>query len=269
MEAGKILIVDDETNIRRGLKAVLIKDGHDVKDVASAEEALHLLLSFSCEVAIVDIRMSGMSGVELLHEIKERWPIISVILLTGHGTLETAMTAVKEGAFDYLLKPSQPDEIRQTVFSAIAASRRQREEMQLFNSLRSSLQRMEELPASPSPTPDPQSNEQVEQRHIRVGDLQIDLPAHEVRLGGEIISLSPSEFQLLVVLAKRPGEVIDYVTLVKLALDYEAESWEAKELIKRHIFSLRQKMEPEPASPRYILNVRGIGYRLASPENLS
>jgi DNA-binding response OmpR family regulator len=269
MEAGKILIVDDETNIRRGLKAVLTKDGHDVRDVAGAEEALHLLLSFSCEVAVVDIRMSGMSGVELLHEIKERWPIISVILLTGHGTLETAMTAVKEGAHDYLLKPSQPDEIRQTVFSALAASRRQREEIQLFSSLRSSLQRMEELPSNPSPTADALSNKQANTRYINIGVLRIDLPAHEVRLGDEIISLSPSEFKLLVVLANRPGEVIDYVTLVQLTLDYEAESWEAKELIKRHIFSLRQKVEPEPASPRYILNVRGVGYRLASPENLS
>ena len=179
------------------------------------------------------------------------------------------MTAVKEGAFDYLLKPTQPEEIRQTVFSALAASRRQREEMQLFNSLRSSLQRMEELPATQSPASGTQSDKQANQRRIQVGDLQIDLPAHEVRLADEIVSLSPSEFQLLVVMARRPGEVIDYVTLVQLSLDYEAESWEAKELIKRHIFSLRQKIEPEPASPRYILNVRGVGYRLASPENLS
>lgn len=269
MEAGKILIVDDETNIRRGLKAILTKDGHDVQDVASAEEALQLLLSFMCEVAIVDIRMPGMSGVELLREIKERRPFISVIHLTGHGTLETAMAAVKKGAHDYLLKPAQPDEIRETVFSALAASRRQREEIQLFNSLRSSLQRMEELPANPAPTPETPASAKANRQTIKVGDLRIDLLAHEVHLAEEIISLSPSEFQLLVVLANRPGEVIDYVALVQLALDYEAETWEAKELIKRHIFSLRQKLEPEPASPCYILNVRGVGYRLASPENLS
>jgi DNA-binding response OmpR family regulator len=66
-------------------------------------------------------------------------------------------------------------------------------------------------------------------------------------------------------LASRPGEAIDCVTLVQLTLEYEAEPWEAKEVIKRHVFALRQKIEPEPSSPRYILNVRGIGYRLAIP----
>ena len=95
------------------------------------------------------------------------------------------------------------------------------------------------------------------------GDLHIDLQAYEVRKGAEVVSLTPSEFQLLVALANRPGEVIDYITLVRLALDYEAESWEAKELIKRHIFALRQKIEQDPSAPQLILNVRGVGYRLA------
>jgi len=87
-----------------------------------------------------------------------------------------------------------------------------------------------------------------------------------VRREDELIPLTPSEFQLLVTLASRPGEVIDYVTLVRLALDYEAESWEAKELIKRHVFALRRKIERDPSSPKYILNVRGVGYRLVPGE---
>ena len=104
-----------------------------------------------------------------------------------------------------------------------------------------------------------------DRRPIVIGDLEIELQAHEVRQGGSPIALTPSEFQLLVALATHPGEVLDYVTLVRLSLDYEAEPWEAKELIKRHVFSLRQKIEPKPASPQYILNVRGVGYRLVSP----
>ena len=81
---GRILIVDDEENIRRGLRAILVKDGHEVNDVGSAEGALRLLDTFSWEVAIVDIRMPGMSGVELLHEIRNRWPYVAIIMLTGH-----------------------------------------------------------------------------------------------------------------------------------------------------------------------------------------
>lgn len=129
MDPGKILVVvDDETNIRRGLKATLVKDGHEVQEAGSAEEALSILETFPCEVAIVDIRMPGMSGVDLLGQIRARWPLVSVILLTGHGTLETAITAVREDAHDYLLKPTQPAAIRETVTSALAASRRRREE---------------------------------------------------------------------------------------------------------------------------------------------
>lgn len=264
MEPGKILIVDDETNIRTGLMAVLTRAGHQVMDVASAEEALPVLASFPCEAAIVDIRMPSMSGVDLLQEIKARWPVVSVILLTGHGTLETAMKAVKEGAHDYLLKPAQPDAIRQAVDSALAASRRRREENTLFDSLRTGLERLEQLPAEPGLSSLSPGNRPP--RTITAGDLHIDLAAYEVHRGDRPIALTPSEFQLLVSLASHPGEAIDYITLVKMTLEYEAEPWEAKELIKRHVFALRQKIEPEPSAPRYILNVRGIGYRLANPQ---
>jgi DNA-binding response OmpR family regulator len=262
-ERGKILIVDDEDNIRTGLRAVLTKDGHEVKDVASGEEALPVLERFPCEVAIVDIRMPGMSGVDLLHEIRSRWPFLSVVLLTGHGTLDTAMAAIKEGAHDYLLKPAQADAIRKAVASALTTTRRNREQAQLMESLRSGLQRLGELPADPAQTP----AQELERRAIVVGDLVINVQAYEVRRDEELISLTPSEFQLLVVLASRPGEVIDYVSLVKMSLEYEAEPWEAKELIKRHVFALRKKIEPDPSSPRYIQNVRGIGYRLSADPN--
>lgn len=264
MEPGKILIVDDEANIRRGLRAILTKDGHDVQEASSADEALLILETFQCETAIVDIRMPGMTGDMLLSEIRTRWPTISVILLTGHGTLETAITAVRQGAFDYLLKPAQPDEIRKTVASALASARQSMEQSHLFATIQGSLERMGQLPTTDRASQSTTRPETDEERFLRARDLVIDLHAYEVRRDGEPISLTPSEFQLLVALARRAGQVIDYVTLVRQSLDYEAESWEAKELIKRHVFSLRQKIEPEPSAPCYVLNVRGVGYRLAS-----
>ena len=66
-------------------------------------------------------------------------------------------------------------------------------------------------------------------------------------------------------MAYHPGEAVDYATLVESGLGYEAEPWEAKELVKRHIFAMRHKLEPDPTAPRYILNVRGVGYRLSAP----
>ncbi len=243
---------------------MLIKDGHIITDVGSAEEALAVLESFDCETAIVDIRMPGMSGIELLEAVRARWPHISVIVLTGHGTLVSAMAAVKAGAHDYLLKPAQPGTIRQTLAEALAVSRRRREQDHLLESLRASLERLNDLPASHAA----ETRSAMDTRQLKVGDLLIDFRSHEVhREGGVPIPLSPSEFKLLAALASRLGEVIEYVALVRLGLGYDADSLEARELIKRHVFELRQKIEPDPASPQYILNVRGVGYRLAPSQS--
>jgi two-component system alkaline phosphatase synthesis response regulator PhoP len=98
---------------------------------------------------------------------------------------------------------------------------------------------------------------------IQIKDLLIDVPKHEVFRSGARVELTLSEFNLLVAMASRNGAVLDYVTLVRKVLGYDAEKIEAKELIKRHVYALRQKIEPTPSKPHYILNVRGVGYRMA------
>ena len=97
---------------------------------------------------------------------------------------------------------------------------------------------------------------------LLLGDLVIDQQAHQILLAGEPVATTPSEYKLMVALASRVGEAVDYVSLVQLVLDYDAEIWEAKELIKRHVFALRRKIEVDPYMPKYILNVRGVGYRV-------
>lgn len=259
---GRILIVDDEANIRSGLRAVLTRAGHEVRDADSVAAALSQLASFACEAAIVDIRLPGQSGIDLLRQMRRRWPHVAVIMLTGEGTLETAMTAVREGAFDYLLKPAAPDEIQQVVARALTAARRHREQEQLVQVVRDSLQRLQSLP----PLPDvPLPETAVPRRILQIGRLKIDTQAYTVVCGEDPIALTPTEFKLLVALASRLGEAISYTDLVQQALDYETELWEAKELIKRHVFSLRQKIEDNPSSPQSLLNVRGVGYRLLDP----
>ncbi|GIK57422.1 MAG: response regulator transcription factor [Chloroflexi bacterium] len=258
---GRVLLVDDEANIREGLKAILQKDGHEVRDVGTAVAALDMLSTFAAEVAVLDIRMPGMLGTELLAAVKRQRPYLAVIMLTGHGTLETAMTAVKEGAFDYLLKPARPDDLRQVVWRALATARRQREQAALLESLQTGLQRLQQLPATSSAD---QPTAARESGLLKMGDLVINQATHEVHYRGELLSLTPTEYSLLLALAEQGGAVMDYVTLTKVVLAYEAEPWEAKELIKRHIYTLRQKMEPQPDQPQFILNVRGVGYRLAA-----
>jgi DNA-binding response OmpR family regulator len=256
---GHVLLVDDENNIREGLKAVLQKEGHEVRDAATANAALAMLPNLSTEVVVLDIRMPGMSGTELLSAIKAQWPHIAVIMLTGHGTLQTAITAVKEGAFDYLLKPTQPDAIREVVGRALVEARRQREQADLLLRLQAGLERLHMLPATP---PFSQPSPLVATAILRAGDLVIDRAAYEVRFRGHPIALTPAEYRVLLALAERAGAAVDYITLVREGLEYDAEAWEAKELIKRHIYTLRQKIEPNTDQPQIIINVRGVGYRL-------
>jgi DNA-binding response OmpR family regulator len=258
-DAGRILVVDDEPNIRAGLRDVLLRDGHTVTEAGSGQEALAILESAVCDAAIIDIRMPEMPGTELMELIRTRWPHTAVIMLTGHGTLESAMTAVKAGAHDYLLKPARPEAIRESLATAIVMSRRHTAEAQFLDTMRTGLRHLEDVTASP-----PIQSPGTDHTHrLEVGDLRIDLRAYEVRRSGTLVHLSPTEFKLLVTLASHPGEAVGYASLVELSLGYEAELWEAKELIKRHIFALRHKIEPDPAAPHYILNVRGVGYRLA------
>ena len=101
---------------------------------------------------------------------------------------------------------------------------------------------------------------------VELEGLSIDLRAHEVCRDGQPIALTPSEFRVLVAMATHMGEAVDYVTLAEDSLGYKVDAQEAKELIKRHIFALRSKIGPDFETPQYILNVRGVGYRLVEPD---
>ena len=258
--SGNVLIVDDDINIRDELRGMLGKDGYEIRDAGSGGEALQVVQSFACEAAIIDIHMPDMQGTELLHELKSLRPYLAVILLTEHSMLPTAITAIEEGAFNYLLKPVKPEKLRQAVSEGIAVTRLQYQETQFISSRRDHFQQPETLPNGAD-----MASEMPRTRTTtmyQIGDLLIDDRAHKVQCAGEEVVLTPSEYDVLLILAQRAGEVVDYVTLVKLGLKFDAPAWEAKDLIKRHIYTLRQKLEPEPNEPHYIHNVRAIGYRL-------
>ena len=113
--SGRIVIAEDEDNIRAGLRDVLGKDGHVVTDVGSGEEALAALATHPFDTAIVDLRMPGMSGIELLQSIRARWGHMAVIILTGHGSDTDKEMCMKLGAFAYLQKPLDIDLLSDTI----------------------------------------------------------------------------------------------------------------------------------------------------------
>ncbi|MEM6731832.1 MAG: response regulator, partial [Myxococcota bacterium] len=122
-----ILIADDETNLRKVLSAMLRKEGHIPVAVANGEDALRTMAETSVDVVISDLKMPGMTGLELLHEVRATSPGLPFILITAHGTVDTAVTALKSGAFDYVTKPFDRDELRTAVRKAVATREATRE----------------------------------------------------------------------------------------------------------------------------------------------
>ncbi len=233
----KTLIVDDEERVRLFLSETLERDGYVVTSVGSGEEALNLLRDTSFDLAILDLRLGGrVDGQRILEAIRWRWPSTVVIILTAHGSLETAIAAIQESVDGYLLKPVRPEKLRQAVKDAY--KRRQNLNKKVPN---------------------------TEERHIIQKDpFKVDLDRHEVTYNGNFLDLSSSDFTLFVHLITNAPQVLGPKELVRVVRDYEPDSmYEAREIIKWYIHRLRQKVEPDPSNPRYILNVRGVGYRIA------
>ena len=259
---ASVLIVDDETNIRAGLRDVLARDGHQIKEAENGELALEILDGWRCDVVLLDIRMPGLTGIGVLEAIHERWPNTAVVILTGHGTLQSAMAAIKKGAQDYLLKPARPGAIRKTVTEAARHAQLRREEHRLIETLRSGLDRLDDFSGHSEP---PGRVQQAGSGDVqRIGDFSIDLRRREVKISGSAVPLSPTEYRLLAALASSPGHTLDYLSLAETGLGYRLDSAAAKDLVKRHIFAIRKKLEAGPSSKGLIENVRGFGYRLST-----
>jgi DNA-binding response OmpR family regulator len=256
-QSARILIVDDEASIRLTLGALLQRAGHEVFSAENGEEAIALLERQSFELMLVDLKMPGMDGMQVVSAARQRQPDLAIIVLTGHGSLDTAIEGLHQGIFDYLLKTTAPDQVIARVQAGLEARSQQMRQRTLLDVVGAAVQ---ELRGSPAEADQPGS---PPERMITVGALQLD-PWHQVAtLAGRTLPLTPTEFRVLLCLAEHAGTMLSYAQLVRCAQGYSASELEAGELIKPHIHHLRQKLEPDPSTPRYILNVRGKGYLLS------
>jgi DNA-binding response OmpR family regulator len=230
----RTLVVEDEERIRFFVRETLTREGHVVTEASSGEAALELLQDTSFDVAILDLMLGGrVDGQRVLEAIRWRWPGTLVIMMTAHGSLESAVEAIQEGVDGYLLKPVRAAELRRTVRQALERQEK-RAELQLSGGAKQTLQR---------------------------GPFTADLDSHRVVRGGETLDLTPQEFTLLVYLMQNAGEAISPIELVEVVRHYRPEYLnEARQIIKWYIHRLRQKIEPNPSNPSYIINVRGVGY---------
>lgn len=229
------LVVDDEAGVRFFLEQALGRAGHAVTLAADGDEALELLRENRFDLVMVDLRLGGhIDGLRVLESVRWRWPATAVVILTAHGTLDSALAAIREGIDGYLLKPVEPEEVRQAAQQALERRR------ELSNAHRAA----------------------AEAQIIERGEFMVDVGKHLTSIRGEPVELTPQEFDLLVHLMCNAAKVISPPELVRVVRQYEPDHMhEARQIIKWYVHRLRRKVELDPSNPRHILNVRGVGYR--------
>lgn len=267
---AQILVVDDEAPIRATLSALLRRAGYTVTTAENGEAAIALLAERHFDLLLCDLKMPGVDGMAVVRAAQAADPEIVCIVLTGHGSLESAIEGLRRDIFDYLLKTSDPQDVIARVSEGLqhrAGRERRKAMLQTLVSAASELgDPAPGVAATANVTPVAAPSGPARHSPLVVGRLHIDPLRQEVQIDGRTITLTPTELRVLVCLAQHAGRAQTYVQLVHCAQGFESYPAEAAELIKPHIYHLRQKLEPDPKEPRLLLTVRGTGYMLAAEE---
>lgn len=256
VDRAKILIVDDEANIRFVLERTLAREGYLLDTAPDGYDAIQKIQRESYDLLLLDLQMQPINGIEVLKTIHAHDPDMIVIILTAHSTIESAVNALRLGAFDYLFKPVEPEAIRLRVQEGLRQRQQARYRQHLLkqiNTLRATLQNLEV------------ESHQLEQlqdssRFLTSGKLVVDLHHRVATWNGQLLDLTTTEFNVLVCLVKQTPKPVSPRQLVIQALEYDAGESDARENIKYHIHRLRRKLEDDPIHPRLIKTVRYKGY---------
>jgi two-component system KDP operon response regulator KdpE len=259
----RILVVDDEEVTRLSLAEILSLEGYQVASAKSGEEALQKLEKETFDLVLADLVMKEVDGLQVMEAAKKLSPETVVIMLTAYGSLESAIRAMRQGAYDYLIKPCGAQEIVASVESALTKQRQERRRQELVARVEEMLKALkaeEEIPTSVS-----MGDQLKRARFLQCGEIIVDLQKHIATLHGQLLNLTPTEFRLLACLMRKADQVLSCQELVREVQNYDCNEREARDIIRVHVRRLRQKIEPDPANPQYILNVRGVGYMFAGP----
>ncbi len=233
MNAGRILVVDDEPQIRRVLRATLTSRGYEVVDARTGEEALEALRDSRFNLVLLDINMPGIGGLETCREIRASSEI-AIIMLTVHNAEADKVAALDAGADDYVTKPFSTPELLARIRAAL---RRQ--------------------PSAGEGAPE----------SIRLEDVEIKLATRRVVVQGRESRLTPKEFDLLQYLLANPNVAIPHARLLQAV--WGPDYGDQVEYLRVFVNQLRKKIEPDPAHPRFLLTEPWVGYRFAIPPKSS
>lgn len=228
MEKGRILVVDDDPELRALLQALLESKGFSVVTAPDGPTALHLLHQVAPDLVILDVLMPGLDGKEVCQQIRRHSPV-PILFLTAIGEVDSIVDGLNRGADDYMTKPFHPAELVARVGAMLRRAR-----------LQSSSQRL-----------------------LRFGDgeLVINRDLGRVFLRGEEVPLSPLEYNLLLFLAERAGHVLPSEIIYRAVWGPNSDADPSQ--VKWYIWRLRQKIETDPKNPRFICTDRGRGYYFA------
>jgi len=229
MSAPRVLVVDDEPQIVRGLKIILRSAGYAVEAAETMAEAMAALGSRPPDALVLDLVLPDGSGVDLVEEIR-RWSQLPVLVLSAVGDEREKVRALDAGADDYVTKPFGTDE--------------------LLARLRALLRRSSE----PGGTPE-----------VELGELVIDLQDRRVTRGGHEVHLTPIEFDIVRVLAQHQGRLVMHRQLLQEV--WGPQYAEETHYLRVHVAHIRGKLEDDPSRPRYLITEPGVGYRLSDPVN--
>jgi DNA-binding response OmpR family regulator len=274
-DTAHVLVVDDEGAIRYSVSKTLQRIGYEVDEASSGEEALDMMGKREYEVILTDIRMPGLTGVDLLKRIKDISADAIVILMTGYASLGTAVESLRLGAHDYLIKPSSSQDIRQSVARGVERARNLRRRRALLDAIRSNVFELTRADVEAiNAAYEDEDHPPIEQRfenttvdavnsNMTLGPLTIYPGRYQISVGDQPIDLTPTEFDLLLYLAAHRGRVVSCHELVREVRGYAVDEAEAREVIRPHVSNLRRKLKQTGKDADLIVNVRGIGYRLS------
>ena len=227
--AATILVVEDEHAVARGIQYALQQEGYEVALARSGEEGLEIATRSAPDLVLLDVRLPGLDGFEVLRRLRAAGTKSPVLMLTARDEEVDKVIGLELGADDYLTKPFGLRELLSRIKALLRRA---------YGDLADA----------------------AGGRVIRHGDLLIDLDRRRVQRGDRRISLTPTEFEILRHLASKPGRVYTRSELLDLLRDYEALDQDEK-TINVHVSHLREKIEDDPSLPQFVLTVRGAGYQ--------
>lgn len=227
---GRILIVDDEQELRHALRATLAALGFDVAECATGEQALQEFPKRALDAILLDVNMPGFGGIETCQRIRKSCPRMQLIMLTVRDNEQDKVRALEAGADDYITKPFSIRELTARIRAAVRRSR------------------VDQLNTG---------------QPIRVGELELDPGRRAVLKGGEELRLTPKEFDLLHYFMSHSGLPITHAVLLRAV--WGAEYGQELEYLRTFVHHLRKKIENDPATPEYLLTEPYLGYRFREP----